>query len=170
MQNIIYITGEINDESVEKFIRNFNAADKTQPIIIYINSEGGDVAHADVISNIIESASNVLLIAVGTIFSAAFNIFFFTNNGFNLKKVILPDTIGMAHFSWATFELDESGKVSGDGNKFLMQEMKANKHLTLTRLEKIGLNKTELNKIKNGKDCYFNRKRLQELLDYGQKT
>lgn len=164
--NILYLKGEINDNSIDDFIKEYNKCSKDNPITIYINSCGGDVGHADIILNIInQNSKNITLIASGEIFSAAFNIFFFSK----CKRIILEDCIGMAHFSWATFQLDETGKPSSEYDKFLMDEMKRNKSYTIKRFQSIGLNSRELNKIKNSKDCFFTVERLKELLNYGQK-
>ena len=161
MNNIVYIKGEIDDTSVATFITDYNKCDLDEPITIYLNSVGGDVAHASVIADVINNkAESTVLIATGEIFSAAFNIFFASK----CKRMLLEDCIGMAHFSWATFALDETGKVSSVYEKFVLQEMKKSKAETLQRLQNLGLTPKELAVIKKGQDCYFSRERLTELL------
>jgi len=44
--------------------------------------------------------------------------------------------------------------------------MKKNKIYTLKKFQEIGLTQKELGVIKRGKDCFFNRERLEELLKY----
>lgn len=161
---IIYITNEINEDAVIDFIDEYNKCNIYEPITIYINSPGGYVSHAAVIQDIIDSSLNVTFIAVGEIFSAAFNLFFFSKCK---NKIILPETIGMIHFCWSTFNLDETGKPSSDYDKFIITDMKANKNKTLEKLQTLGLNTKELTKVKNSKDCYFTTERLKELLNNG---
>lgn len=164
--NILYITGEINDALVNSFIKDYNKLDKDEPIVIYINTMGGDVYHAEVIIDVINNnKENITLIASGEIYSAGFNIFFFSQ----CAKKLLPEALGMAHFAWSIFQFDESGKPSNDQDKFLMTEMKRSKDITIKRFEKIGLNPKEINKIKQSKECYFSNERLHELLNYGKK-
>jgi len=162
--NVIYINGEVTDSLVEHFISCYNKADKNEHITIYINSVGGEIAHSALIIDIInKNADNISLVACGEIFSAAFEIFFFSKCN---NKQLLEDCIGMAHYSWSTFALDEAGKVSSEYEKFLLQEMKKNKIYTLKKFQEIGLTQKELGVIKRGKDCFFNRERLEELLKY----
>lgn len=164
---ILYISNELTHEVVQNFIRDYNCLDLTKSITIYIKSVGGLVGHYALITHIINSNyKNVTLVAVDEIFSSAFNIFF----SFKGKRIILPDTIGMAHFCWSTFQLDERGKPSTDYDKFIMAEMKRNKSKTIKNFQDIGLNTKEVNKIKNSKDCYFTTERLNELLTYGKKN
>ncbi len=164
--NILYITGEINDNLVDHFIKEYNKLDKSNPIVIYINTMGGDVYHAEVIIDIINNnKDNITLIASGEIYSAGFNIFFFSK----CAKKLLPEALGMAHFAWSIFQFDESGKPSNDQDKFLMTEMKRSKDITIKRFEAIGLTPKEISKIKQSKECYFSNERLHELLKYGNK-
>ena len=68
MNNVIYIKGEITDESVEAFITDYNRCKTSEPVTIYINSIGGDIAHATVITDVINSnKANITLIATGGI-------------------------------------------------------------------------------------------------------
>ena len=164
--NSIYFIGEITNTSTQDFIKQFNSIDKTIPFNIYINSEGGDIAHADVIIDLINQYSELItLTAVGQISSAAFNIFFFTN----CKKQVLPQTIGMCHSSWTSVYFNETGKPITEFDKLVVQEMKRAQSVNLDKLKDLGLTPTELKKVKAGKDCYFTDIRLKELLEYGKK-
>jgi len=165
--HIIYITGEITDATVDKFINEYNNC-QFKDLVIYINSQGGDIAHANVIINIINnSIFDITLIGVGMLFSAAFDIFFLTKCA---HKYTLPDTIGMAHFSWSTFQLDESGKPHAEYDKFMMAGMKKTKVTTLQTYTDLGMTPAEVATINKSKDCYFTNIRLQELIEYGKET
>lgn len=176
MANILHIFGEINEENTKQFIKEFNSFTNSQASVaeknkasleVYISSTGGYVDYADVIINMLSQYSkdfHITLIASGTIYSAAFNIFFFSNVS---RKIILDDTVGMAHFSWANLGINEKGTGVSEEDKFLLQEFKKNSAKNLERFKSIGLNSKELAKIKKGGECYIGTERLKELIQYG---
>jgi ATP-dependent Clp protease protease subunit len=163
----IYIVGEIKAKTVVNFLLDYDRLNPTKPITIYLNSPGGGVSHGLVITDVINNNyKNITLIACGEIFSAAFDIFYNTK----CKRLILPETIGMAHFCWSMFQLDESGKPVTEYDKFVMGVLKNNKSKSIAMYKNIGLTSKELSKIKTGKDCYFTTERLNELLENGKKN
>lgn len=162
---ILYINTEINEAAIDKFIAQLNSASTVEPITIYLSSDGGYAHIADAFINIINTAPNdITLIAAGFIRSSAFNIFFMTN----CKHVILPQTIGMLHFSNLEVEVNQNGKPNDSTSKFQLQQMKNERTEYLEKLQKIGLTTKELNIIKNGKDLHLNYQRLKQLQPYGQ--
>lgn len=160
----LYIAGEINDSVVDKFTKDFSLITDNENITVYLSSYGGYSYCAQIIIDILNKhKERITLVASGSIFSAAFNLFFFTE----CKKELLVETVGMAHFSWIDAEIDGTGKPSDQYTKFLLSEMKKEKNQLLNKYEELGFNKKELSLIKSGKDCYFNNNRLNELLNYG---
>lgn len=157
---LIYINGELTVEVVNKFINDVNNF-KDEKLHIYINSIGGEISHAEVIKDIISNLEDVTLIASGDLFSAAFDIFFMSKCK---EKIILPKTYGMVHYTSILVEIDESLSPRAEQPKFILNEFKKHKKETINILKKIGLTKKELSIIKKGKDCYFDTKRLIELL------
>lgn len=159
---ILYLCGEVNKELVNQFLEQFNKIKEASPITIYINSEGGFAGEGDAIIDIINcNAKRITLVACGEIASCGFNIFFETK----CKKRILEGTTGMAHFSWASFSLNESGQPTTDEDRFLMNTMKSNKAKTIKKFREMGLNRHEIGKINTNREAYFTYERLKELLD-----
>lgn len=164
MSNIIYLTGAITYESTNKFIDEYNRLDPTVPVTMYLNSTGGETAHGQVIQDIINTTPAITLIGCGVLFSCAFNIFF----GSSCPRILMPDTLGMAHYYWASLQVDEAGNYPDSYEKVLRQHMLKNKSKTIQRFKSIGLNDEEIDIIKQGDDCYFTTPRLQQLLKYAQ--
>lgn len=159
---ILYISGEICQETVDKFLTQFNKIPFDQPITVYINSIGGDVQNGQVLLHILDThADRITLVACGEISSMAFNIFFFAK----CKKELAEDTLGMAHLMYATIEINEGGSAISEGNKFLLDEMKAYKPRTIDRFKSLGFNQKELSKLRANKDVYFSYQRLKQLLN-----
>lgn len=161
----LYINGGINNESIEKFITDFNSIDSTEHIKLYLSSDGGFDHYAYVIIDMINlNSSRIELIGSGFIYSAGFNIFFAAN----CNKRIIEGTKGMAHYASTEFTLDESGRPKFEQDKFIMSEFKRNKLITINNYRKIGLTEAELKKIRDNRECYFSYTRLNELLAYGK--
>jgi ATP-dependent protease ClpP protease subunit len=159
---VLYISGDLEDGQLHEFFYQFNKIDTKTHILIYLNSEGGDVGCGQILTDFInEHRDRITLVACGYIFSAAFNLFFECR----CKRRISDGTLGMAHFSWATFDLDEGGKPKEEGDAFLMEQMKANKNKTVEQFRKLGLNQRELKKLRDNKEVYFTTQRLKQLLD-----
>lgn len=163
---VLYINGDIDDVIVNSFFAEFNKISIKEKITIYISSNGGydhqSLAIIDLINN---NANRIELVASGFIYSAAFNIFFFTK----CKHRLLPETVGMAHYPKATFEINESGKATDEGGRFMIKEFKRTKAITMNNLKQIGLTTKELAEVRNSKECYLTYNRLIELLEYAKK-
>lgn len=165
MSNILTLNGEFTDALLDKFIENYNKIDKDSPIKIYLSSNGGIISIGTILLDIINNnKENITLVAGGEIMSAAFDLFFFSE----CKKELLKDTTGMAHYGWTIMSVNENGKPTEDFEKFLLKEMKDNKASNIDKYKELGLTIAELNKIKIGKNCYFNYTRLKELLENGR--
>lgn len=161
----LYINGDIDDTVVNTFFNDFNKVPPKEKIVIYISSIGGfDHQSITIIDLINNNKNRIELVASGFIYSAAFNIFFFSK----CKRRLLPETVGMAHFAKQSFEIDETGKPLGEYGRFMVKDFKRTKLITLDKLKQIGLNTKELNDIRKSKECYLSYDRLKELLEYAK--
>lgn len=160
--NIIYLTGELTDAVLKEFLQDYNKCDFTRPITIYLNTCGGFISVSNILIDIINyNADRIHLIASGEIYSAGFDVFFFSK----CKRSILPYCTGMTHYMSAYVKFGESGSQNSE-DRLIISEMKKNKNSTFIQLEEIGLTKKELSLVRRGKDCYFSHDRLVELLNY----
>lgn len=169
MKHIISISGEFNSETLNKFIEDYNnTPDEVTDLHIYLSSFGGESSVSECIVDIIEhSKYHVTLIASDDISSAAFYLFFKSKG----DKRILPNTIGMFHMGYIeTASVDERGKPKEEVDKAVIQSLKNAKKDTLDFCEKLGMNTTEIGKIKRSKEVYFQYNRLVEFIDNLKKS
>jgi ATP-dependent Clp protease protease subunit len=79
--SIHYLSGEIEEENIAEAIRwvifeNLNDEDDTKPLVMYVNSVGGDLAEAlALIAVMRKSRRPICTIGIGSVCSAAFMIF-----------------------------------------------------------------------------------------------
>jgi len=79
--SIHLLTGEIGEQNITEAIRwvifeNLKGEDETRPLVLYINSEGGDVAQAlALIAVMRKSKRPICTIGIGCVCSSAFLIF-----------------------------------------------------------------------------------------------
>lgn len=159
----IVISGMADDKLLDKFIGDWNNADKTASRLkqIYIDSPGGQTAIYYIIQDIINSQSDkCTLIACGELHSAAFEMFY----SVKCRKVILPFTFGMYHFATDEIQIDEKGKPKENYAKARLENLKLTKNFTLNFCKKIGMNAIEIRRIKAGEDVYFQTDRLNYFL------
>lgn len=162
---ITEISGIIDQEAFSKITRAYNELELSEPLIIYLNSQGGDPDIADAIVDVINSSDGpnpTILIAYGKIFSAAFDLFYKAQ----CTKRLLDGTIGMAHLSEIEMDsfivTDTKDTISASTLRKWWAEDKKKR---LSFYEKMGIEKKDLMKIKKGEDVYFQHERLLELLN-----
>lgn len=139
----IVILGKGDDKLLEKFIVDWNNADKVASRIkhIYIDSAGGQVSVFQMMQDIINSQTDkCTLIACGELHSAAFELFY----SVKCKRKILPFTFGMYHFATDEIEIDEKGKPKENYSKARFQNLKLTKNFTLNFCKKVGMNANEI--------------------------
>ena len=127
-------------------------------LTIFLNSGGGNSNIKQVLLDILnENKERIMLKASYFIGSNAFRLFF----EFEGKKKIMDATYGMFHLTImevATLENNET--VESD--KMTKENMLNFYFETIKFCERIGMTEEEIQKIKEGKDVYFNNKRLRE--------
>lgn len=164
--NSIYFQGFINEDSVSKFILEFNKLNFNNLITVYLNSEGGLISNANILKDILSINGNVIsLVASGNILSCAFDLFFDSNV---LQKRILPFTIGMTHQGGADIRKSSDGKVYGDLDNAIMEQLKFHHADDKKLLKSLGITDKELNDYIKGEDVFFKTKRLKQMLQYAE--
>lgn len=168
MNRIISIIGEFKDSTLEKFIEDYQSiiignVDEKIDIDVYMESSGGESFIGDIMLDILDkSPHNITLIAVDEICSAAFNLFFRSK----VAKRILPFTIGMAHYGRVEgITVNEKGKSVDDCDIAQIESLKNMRDDTIKFCKSLGMNNSEIRKIRQGKEVYFQHKRLQEFID-----
>lgn len=160
--NNIYFNGDIDEQNVQVFIGNFNTLDHTQPINVYLNSQGGHLSEGQILRDVLETNGHAItLIASGEISSAAFDVFF--NSRVAVKRV-LPDTFGMVHQGTYPAALHENGHPTSDLYDIYKNQAINSYKKNILILKKLGLTEDELTRYKEGKNVYFSSKRLIQLL------
>jgi ATP-dependent protease ClpP protease subunit len=161
--SIISINGFGDTDLLQKFVKEWNDSEKTsqKKKDIYIDSIGGNISVFQTIQHMIESCQDkCTLTAVGEIHSSAFELFF----SVKCERKIVPFTFGMYHFGFDEITIDEKGKAKEEYGKARLNNLKLMHTYTLLFCKKVGMNSTEINSIKSGKDVYFQYKRLNEFL------
>lgn len=158
----IMIYGKGDEKTLDKFISDWNASANTFKDI-YIDCEGGLYSVFQVMLDIINSTpSKCQLIACGELHSAAFEMFYLAK----CRKKIIPFTFGMYHLATDEIETDEKGKPKSGQAQAKLDNLKATKKFTLSFCQKIGMNASEIKRIKNGEDVYFQTDRLNYFLKF----
>jgi ATP-dependent Clp protease protease subunit len=79
--SIHYFSGEIEEDNIAEAIRwvifeNLKGEDETKPLVLYINSIGGDLAEAQALIAVMRKSKRpICTIGVGSVCSAAFMVF-----------------------------------------------------------------------------------------------
>ena len=159
---IVSLDGDVEINMFNKLIDSYNENTDDQ-LHIYLNSRGGDVSIGFAIIDFInERKDNIEIIGYGELLSMVFHIFFETT----CKKRLIRNTIGMTHLSSCSYNLNSNKNMIDSSDKIYYANMKESDEEAFPFLENLSLNKNELKSIKNGKDVYFNYKRMQELLKH----
>lgn len=160
---ILNLTKTVNDEMFTQLCQAIDdCIQKETSLRIYLNSPGGSVDSMLAIIDLINECKDAVeVIGYGELMSAAFNLFF----AIECKKKLLPHTRGMAHLPYTQFDVDSTGKISGDAAIASLKGLKDLKPLFMNMFKKLDFTKEELETITNGKDVYFDYKQMLDLLN-----
>lgn len=154
-----YYTDVINSESAQKVISFIE--DNKGLLTIYLCNGGGENWATNALADCLAlNHKRITIKALGEISSNAFKLFF----DFKGKREILPDTIGMYHQSMKKMDMAENGMPTYVDDLIYRKKMRKNYPETLEWCKKLGFNKTEMRKLREGKDVWFTEERLRELL------
>lgn len=160
---IIDISEKIDEVTFGSLIKAYSTLGENETIQIYLNSSGGDPDFGSAMLDAINNKKEITtLIAYGTIYSAAFDLFFKVQ----CEKRILNGTIGMAHLSRIEFNnFTIEGKPDNQQILVYKKWWEIDKRERLKFYEEVGIDKKDLLKIKKGLNIYFQYNRLLELLN-----
>jgi ATP-dependent protease ClpP protease subunit len=160
---VVVFDHEISSATTGNFLTGIHRIIQQVPdakIVIYFSSSGGSFTHASLMVNYINLIQdNIILLAFHQISSAAFKVFF----EFQGQKDIMDNTFSVIHKGSKNIiarDLDNTDSF----DFFMTNKMMPVMNKQVVRLYKnIGLSKTELRKIENGKDVYLNTDQLRKI-------
>lgn len=154
------LDGEVSAEMFRSLIEAYNKLKEKEWLVIYLNSSGGDPDASQAITTLInKNATLTEIIAYGRICSAAFDIFFKSE----CERYILHNTVGMAHVTGVLISVTD-GPID-DSDKVYIKYAKEDKDMWMNFYKELGFKSSELSKIKDGKDVWFDYKRLRQFLN-----
>jgi hypothetical protein len=161
MRKYFYIDGELKCETVEKFI-DFVNENHDSEITVFIDSNGGWNVSAQAIAVIInDHHERFRMVSGGTIFSAAFWLFF----SVKCERKIQEGTIGCYHLVRQNLEIMSNGAGADRIQDYNLKNLKKDwAKSTQGFCDAIGLTQSEIKSIMSGKETFFDTERLRELL------
>jgi len=161
---VVVFDTEINSAAIGNFLTGIHRIIRQTPdakIVIYFSSSGGSLTHADLLLSYLNSLqNNIILLAFHQISSAAFKVFF----EFQGQKDIMDNTFSVIHKGSKNIiarDLDNTDSF----DFFMTNRMMPVMNKQVIKLYKsIGLSKTELKKVENGKDLMLHTERLRKIL------
>lgn len=157
---IVTIEGEITNEAFIVILSGYNNLNEGEVLTIYLNSPGGNVDAMNVVIDFINGhAEEIELIGNWELCSAAFDIYMKAK----CNKRLLPNTIGMAHYSSASVTVNENGELTDSYSEVKFDQLRSEKDRSLSFFRKLGLTASELKTIKAGKEQFFTYERMLEL-------
>ena len=164
---IININEDIGKETVDKLANSINQLKSAEKLFIYFASGGGDIEAIEPFIHIINNNIDIIeIVAYGEIKSSEFEIFFKCM----CHRILLNNTLGMYHHSKVTVNINENGTPStkfDHANKVWTKNLRDQ---TISFCKGIEMTDKEILEIKQGKDVYFQPKRMQELLKVSQQN
>ena len=157
------ITGEINDESVDKAIRwllyeNATNDNPSKMLTLYINSTGGSLTDTFALIDIIRSSNFVVrTIAIGNVMSSAFLLFSAGDKG---HRYVSKNTSGMCH------QFSDSMDSKYHDIKSAMKESESlNERMIGVLVETTGLPRAKVRtKLLGPSDIYLS---AEEMIEFG---
>ena len=156
------ITGDINDESVDKAIRwflyeNTTSDNASKVLTLYINSTGGSLTDAFALIDIMRNSKFVVqTIGIGNVMSSAFLIFSAGDKG---HRYISKNTSGMCH------QFSDSMDSKYHDIKSAMKESESlNERMISVLVETTGLPRAKVRtKLLGPSDIYLSAEEMVEL-------
>lgn len=159
---IYKICDHITQQTLDSIIEVYNSLEKTDELIIYLNSSGGDYNAMEAILDLINNNKEITtLIGYGCLFSSAFELFF----SVTCKKRLIGGCTGMYHQSVIDITVNEQWKTEFQSDKSKKLYMMGYMHSkTLETCNRLKMSDSEIKSIKNGKDLYFDPIRMHNFL------
>ena len=156
------ITGDINDETVDKAIRwllyeNMDTSNADKMLTLYINSTGGSLTDAFALIDIMRRSKFVVqTIAIGNVMSSAFLVFSAGDKG---HRYVSKNTSGMCH------QFSDSMDSKYHDIKSAMKESESlNERMIRVLVETTGLPRAKVRtKLLGPSDIYLSAEEMVEL-------
>lgn len=159
---ILNLSGEIDQALFDKLVDALNLLEDKKLLTVYFNSSGGSVDWMEAIIDVInQNQEKMQLIAFGEINSAAFDIFFRSK----CDREILPETIGICHFSGAKVHMIDNKTPRNATSRSWVQWSEMFLESCVQFCKALGFTDNEINRMKKGEDLFFHTKRLIEFLN-----
>ncbi len=159
----IFLIGQVNDESCNELIKELlymEAQDNTKPIVLFINSPGGDVGSGLAVYDTIRLLKSPVYVVVTGIAASMGSIIMLACD--EDKRLMLPNSKVMIHdCSWGSHEM--GGKKPYEVEEELNQLKKTNERLVSIIANRTGKTVKQISKVTRF-DSYFGAK---EAIDFG---
>ncbi len=159
----IFLIGEVNDESCNELIKELlymEAQDNTKPIVLFINSPGGDVGSGLAVFDTISLLKSPVYAVVTGIAASMGSIILLACD--EDKRLMLPSSRVMLHdCSWGRHEM--GGKKPHEVEEELNQLKKTNERLVSIIAKRTGKTVKQVSKITRY-DSFFS---AEEAIEFG---
>jgi ATP-dependent protease ClpP protease subunit len=164
---VLYLTGEVNGNMVATLSNALNDLQQDDILVIYFASLGGSLADCLVMVDMVNMFKDHIVIKGFDALGSAGFIFFYSAT---CKKVILPYTIGLAHYGYMSIDLNQGGShIPNTLESYAYSEFIKTRDEFVAFYKSLGMTKKEISDIQKGLDVYFSTERLQALLDKNTK-
>jgi ATP-dependent protease ClpP protease subunit len=152
------INGSINLDFIESKWIPFINENYNDPWTIIIDSGGGSVRCAQMISRDISLKGKDCIVVCGVAYSAAFDIFRLAQN-----KVLLDGCRAMCHMEACDVELKQGGGFKNSEDEMIIKNMQGRDRKIAEQIAKDLMNPKEFEKYRKGEDVYFTSSRLKKI-------
>jgi len=156
----LILSDHINDEMLSTLARAYNELKDQEVLNIYFSSPGGHVDIMEAMACMINrNAFRTTFTVTYDIQSCGFLLFFSIICG----RELLPSAFGMIHLKTSTGEIKEGLLASNIAN-FMGKRMKESLEKSSEFYRSLGVTEKEINDVKEGKEVYFEKSRLEKML------
>jgi hypothetical protein len=152
------IDAGINGDTLREFCAWLE--NRSGNILLGITSSGGSKTYGSYLLRVLnENKHRITLQALGGVYSAAFDVFYFYEGP---KALVRGESKGMTHYGYQTIEINEANKVVYHEGICAVVNLKYNLTRSLEVASKI-MTPQELRKFKKGDDVYFSFERMVQI-------
>ena len=157
----IRLSGEFNEEYLNKFIDDFSEIPEDEPLDIYLSTNGGYAYVASAMAHILNQYKKLRVFVLDDLSSAGFYLCL----NLNCPIQILDDfTTAIIHISFTGVDVLSNGTPKHTFGKAYMKNFPIYLEKEKSILEKV-LTKEELEKVLEGEDILLNSVRLKEIYE-----
>lgn len=159
----VYFCENFKAEKIEELIPKLEGKEK---VMLYFTSNGGEVRCYQILNDYFKrEGKRIELVGVDSIASSAFRFFFESE----CAKKRLIDCSGLFHLWRNEYTINSKGKPEYESDEHSLKYLKAAHKENIDWAQASGLNKTEMKRLRAGKDVHFSPGRMEELLAFNLK-